>query len=389
MPTVLEKLGLRFNPFEPSASGAPLEENLWLPSNSNSRLQEILNIGTSGQGVKAIPIIGAYGTGKTYLLQWLYRKELPHRRIRPFYFDNPGVRFYDLANSLLRQIGRKDFAKCLWELAAPHVTIQQRDFFARGFEEYLCSQNTQRHKLNILPDLQEAIIKVDITSDEEIAHRLARIIAETPTKPYFEYRDFVAGKRDSLVAEGEEAPYFRAILRALRLSGGISAIAFLIDEFEEISLQKRLARREAHDYLVTLKRLINLAQSEDLWLIVAMTPDAADETLALEPGLWERFTGQGQYKFVIPPLTAKDAVGLIQSRLETARSPNANLPHGLFPFPDKLGQILSPVTISSPRRLIKICFYAISDAKDLSSPFTDEYLRTIERKIYPELEEEA
>ena len=89
---------------------------------------------------------------------------------------------------------------------------------------------------DILGKLQGAILKAGICDDEEIAHRLARIVAETPTRPYFEYRDFVAGKRDTLVAEGEEAPYFGAIIRTLRLAGGIRAVVFLIDEFEEVIL---------------------------------------------------------------------------------------------------------------------------------------------------------
>jgi hypothetical protein len=247
-------------------------------------------------------------------------------------------------------------------------------------------QGTGRRQQGIPADLQNAIQKVGVTSDEEIAYRLARIIAETPTKPYFEYRDFVAGKRDSLVAEGEEAPYFKAVLRTLQLAGGVSAVAFLLDEFEEISLQKRLTRREAHDYLATLKRLINLTQSEDLWLIVAMTPPAAEETQMLEPALWERFTGHGQYQFKIPPFTGDDTVDLVKSRLDAARVEGFTLPNNLFPFPDNLGTALSPATISSPRRLVKVCFYAISDANNAPLPFTYDYLQNIESKVYPTLE---
>lgn len=164
-------------------------------------------------------------------------------------------------------------------------------------------------------------------------------------------------------------------------------MAFLIDEFEEISLQKRLTRREAHDYLATLKRLINLTQNEDLWLIVAMTPHAAEETRMLEPALWERFTGQGQYQFEIPPLTADDAGDLVKSRLDTARAEGFTPLNNLFPFPDSLETALSPATISSPRRLVKVCFYAISDADSVPLPFTHDYLRHIESKVYPTVED--
>ncbi len=75
-----------------------------------------------------------------------------------------------------------------------------------------------------------------------------------------------------------------------------------IDEFEEIGLQKRLNRRAAHDYLVTLKRLVNLAQSEwvDFWIVLSMTPEADEITKDLEPDLYERIADRTLY---VDPLT--------------------------------------------------------------------------------------
>ncbi len=379
----LERLGLRFNPFEPSASGAPIGEDLWLPPGWRTRLQQLLNLLSRGQGVKALAIAGEYGGGKTVILQWLCRYEFPNRRISPFYFDNPGVQFYDLANSLLRQVGRKNFAKLLWELAAAHVGPYQRSLFVRGFEEYLRGHQFSRQQGEVLGELQRAILTAEITSDEEIAHRLARIVAETPIRPYFEYRDFVAGKRDTLVAEREEAPYFSAILKALRLAANINAVGFLVDEFEEVSLQKRLTSREAHDYLATLKRLINLTTGEDLWVVLAMTPDAVQKTQMLEPALWDRFTGQGHYQFEIQPLRASDAIDLVRHRLSAARSKEFGSASDLFPFPDDFSAALTPATVSNPRRVVKVCFYAISGAEGTSLPFTHEYLRAVENQVYP------
>lgn len=383
MSTLNRRLGLEFNPFEPAASGAPLINDLWLPESWKQKFEQVLRPLSQGQGTKAFAISGEYGSGKTYILQWLYRHALPRRRIKPFYFDNPGVQFYDLANSLLRQVGRKDFAKYIWELAAPHVNEYQRSFFLRGFEEYLAARRNSRGKQTVPSDLQDAIQKSGITNDEEIAHRLALIVTDTPIKPYFDYRDFIAGQRQSLVAEGEEAPYFKALLKTLQLAGSVDAVAFLIDEFEEISLQKRLTRREAHDYLATLKRLINLTQSENLWLIVTMTPPAVQTTQMLEPALWERFTGQGQYQFEIPPLKAEEAVDLVKFRLDSARPEGSSQSNSLFPFPESFASAFRPATFSTPRTLIKVCFYAISEVGSRPVPFTLDYLRDIEKKLYP------
>ncbi|HUU91803.1 MAG TPA: hypothetical protein VM238_11425 [Phycisphaerae bacterium] len=381
MGTPLKRLGLRYNPFEPSASGAPVQESSWSPAKWEGELRAQLDQLAGAQGVKAIAISGEYGSGKTYILQWLQRVELPRRRIRAFYFDNPGVQFYDLANALLRQIGRKDFAKSLWELASTHVGPYQRTFFGTGFEDFLRKRRGQKPEV-VLARLQDAIVKAKITTREEIAYRLAQLVADTPTKPYYEYRDFVAGRRNTLVAEREEAPYFGAILKTLRLAANIKAVAFLIDEFEEVALQKRLTRREAHEYLATLKRLINLTE-EDLWLVVAMTPDAVDKTQALEPALWQRFTGQGKYLLTIRPLTAGEAMLLVEERLKAARLPGFKPGNRLFPFPDDLTSILSPANRSSPRRLVKICFYAIGNARGKTPPFKRGFLKQIEGRAYP------
>lgn len=391
MSRTLDQLGLCFNPFEPSASGAPISaESLWVPDRWKTKLQELLDSLSTSRNVKALAIPGEYGSGKTYLLQWLHQEELPKRRIRTFYFDNPGVQFYDLAESLLRQIGRKDFAKALWELAAVYVEDPpQRNLLAQGYEEYVYayrqgSKAQQKMTIDTANEqIQEALIKAAVTVDGEIAFRLARIVTETPSKPYFEYRDFVAGSRDTLVAEKEEAPFFAAILKTLRLTEGASAIAFLVDEFEEISLQKRLTRRDAHDYLATLKRLVNLTREEDFWVILAMTPDSKARSQELEPALWDRFTGDGDYEFDIPQLEDNEAKELVEHRLQSARQENFSPQERLFPFPEDLNSILSPVVLSSPRRLVKFCFYAISNAENTTLPFTTDYLREVEERAYP------
>ena len=334
--------------------------------------------------MKAIVIVGEYGTGKTCLLQWLHGEVLPEHRIKSFYFDNPGVQFYDLANALLRTIGRKDFAKFIWELAGPHVsTPYQRSLFQRSFEEYLSAPIRSRQQPDIASPLQKAIMKVGVTSDEQIAHCLARIVTDAVRKPYFEYRDFIPRQSGSLVAEAEEAPYFGAILKTISQGFGADGIAFLIDEFEEIGLQKRLTKRAARDYLATLKRLINLAQNEEsnFWLFLSMTPDAYRRTCELEPALAERFSGQ-EHEIRMELLTTDAAFALVKARVDAARSEGSSLSGSLFPFPEEIP--FRPTTYNNPRRLVKACFFAIAGADDQTPlPFTSDYLQDVESTLYP------
>lgn len=386
MSNILEALQLDFNPFEPAATGPPIAGNLLPPNELVERAISLLDIHKTGSGVKAIVVVGEYGTGKTCLLQWLHNEIFPVHQIKSFYFDNPGVQFYDLANALLRTIGRKDFAKFIWELASPHVSgAFQRDMFRKGFEQYLVAAvGSRRNQHDITIPLQDAIIATKITQDGQIAHCLARIITESVKKPYFEYRDFIPRQSGSMVPEGEEAPYFRAILKTITHGAGARAIAFLIDEFEEIGLQKRLSKRAAHDYLATMKRLINLTQSEqvDFWVVLSMTPDAYERTVGLEPALAERFSGQVQ-ALTIEAIDLDDAKALMRSRLDAARSGKTEESNGsLFPFSDDV--FFRPKTYSNPRRLVKACFRAIALANaDVHLPFAKAYLHKIEDELFP------
>ena len=390
MPDMLSKLGLAFNPFEPAASGPPVGIATSPPRPLADRLSNFVETRRHARGPKVLVILGDYGTGKTCLLRWLHDRLLPDQRIKPFYFDNPGVHFYDLANTLLRAIGRKDFAKFIWEFAGQHLsTSYQRNLFRQGFEEYLSVQSRprRRDRQDVVEPLQKAIMSAKVTSDEEIAHCLARIVTDAVRKPYFEYRDFLPSKTGSLVAEAAEAPYFGAILTTLARGSGTDAIAFLIDEFEEIGLQKRLTKRAAHDYLSTLKRLINLTQQQDsrFWLFLSMTRDAYQTTKDLEPALVERFA-EHDGVLRIESLQENDALTLIRSRLHAARPRNSKTSgdgngHTLFPFPDNVP--FSPNTRSNPRRLVKACSSAVSDAReDTPLPFSADYLQDVEDRLF-------
>lgn len=382
MCSMIPRLKLEFNPFEPSAAGPPLKGTLSPPLAVAARTRHYLDTHHTGGGARALVVTGEYGTGKTCLLNWLHTDILPSRRIKSFYFGNPGVQFYDLANALLRTIGRKDFAKFIWELAGPFVSMPyQANLFQSGFEEFVASQSQRRRRQDITVPLQDAIREAGITSDEEIAHCLARIVTDAVRKPYFEYRDFVPRQQGSLVAEAEEAPYFSAILKTISMGANARAVAFLIDEFEEIGLQKRLTRRAAHDYLATLKRLINLSQSteSEFWIVLSMTPDSYETTVKMDPALAERFADR---VLSIDPLDEDEAIALIESRVVAARSGAADADvTGLFPFPDQMQ--FRPLTYSNPRRLVKTCFYAITHANEKTElPFSAAYLQDIEDTYY-------
>jgi hypothetical protein len=361
------------NPFEPSGSGAPLiAENFWLPHETWEKpLRALLDKLNSGSGRRAIVVIGEYGSGKSYILHWLEKFELPHeRRILPYYFENPEIKFYDLANALLRSVGRKHFAKLVFELASTKMKYEQRTLFSTGFDAFL-DKYPIKVPPPVLTELRVAIQATGITADEQIADCLARIVGETGRKPYFEYRDFVTTKSGSYVAEKQEPKYFNAILDVLRRGDNVERIAFLLDEFEEVSLQHRLTRKDAQDYIVTLKRLVDSMVAGDFWAVLALTPKAWETTKQLHPPFAERC-----YEFKVQPFKKSDAATLIAKRFVQV---GVDKP----PFEAGFLDALRLTTVSSPRRLVKIFHVATNDVMQKGKIVSNARLAEIESELYP------
>lgn len=135
MSEMLEKLHLRYNPFEPSATGIGILKDLWIPDKWLNEIAALFKRVENGQGPRSIIIIGEYGSGKTYLLRWLESNFFPKQTqvLKTFFFENPGVRFYDLANKLFHVLGREDFTKALWEYLRPDLSEAQVTLFPYKF----------------------------------------------------------------------------------------------------------------------------------------------------------------------------------------------------------------------------------------------------------------
>ena len=369
---------LKFNPFQPAASGLPLIVDPWLPKSWETALDNHLLHFSQSNGPRVLPIIGAYGSGKSYVLQWLARYRLPDLGIQPYYFDNPGLRFYDLANNLLRFVGRREFAKIIWELARAFIEPKQLTLFEPSFDEYIAMSSSPQRRTKSLELMEQGILKAGITADEEIANRLARIPVDLAKKPFFEYRDFVPSST-ALVAERQEVAYFRAILEVLTRAYGLRAVAFLIDEFEEISLGRTMSSRDAQDYFTTMKRLVNAAEEFDLWIFLSMTEDAYQKTRQMNEALVERFGESEQAGFRIPPLTPKDGAELTRVRLRAARKDAGKVPHDLWPFPENFPEGLSPAIQSKPRLLVQLAFHAIAESGE--PPFDQNYLGQVSKRV--------
>ena len=159
-------------------------------------------------------------------------------------------------------------------------------------------------------------------------------------------------------------------------------IAFLLDEFEDITLPRRLSKSQASAYTGTLRRLLNMAQREDLWIILSTTPEGLARTRELDPSLVDRFG----HPYSIPPLTRDEAYGIVIQRLEPARTGSEE---GLHPFAEDALDGLQETSFSSPRRLIKIMWHTVGLAvqRREGAPLTARLVKEAEKQLYAETPE--
>ena len=389
-PDALQQLNLKFNPFPPATTGVAFLDDVKLPNCWEIQLQEHLNQLRSGIGDKALAIVGQYGSGKSFILHWIGHKVLPQYRLQPYGFDNPGVAFYDLANKLLSKIGRYTLSKALWELlynADMEPEIQPQLIESWDYSEWLSTFSTRRDKLRrvrIIERLAGKMREEALATEDEIAYRFAQLIVDTRDRPYFEYRDFVPRSATAIVAEEKEAIFFRTLIKMLIKIHELEGVAFLIDEFEDVALGRRLSQRQVADYLATLRRLLDTAREEEFWLILSMTPEGYKRTEDLDLSLIERFSA----KYEILPLADTEAWDLVFQRLEIARIESKK---GLWPFHDDIINCLKPTTRSNPRRLIKVLWKSLAMAAEnhQSLPISGKTVRHAETMLYPRTEHDS
>ena len=172
-----------------------------LPISPNNCYPSLRSVHPGGRGVfTRESIVGGYGSGKTFILNWIARRDLPPRRVHPYFFDNPGLAFYDLANRLMRQMGRYELSKAIWEMFCkpddrpnPQLSLIQLQF-----PDWLTTLKDRGSRDSAIRALSRALQESGLATDEEISNKFARVVVETRERPYYEYRDFVPRTSRSL-----------------------------------------------------------------------------------------------------------------------------------------------------------------------------------------------
>lgn len=387
MSSFLEAAELTKNPFPPAATGMggalEIYKNIYLPKEQSQAIEDFYCQASQGSGVKVFPIIGAYGAGKSAVLKGYMQTFFESKNIKVFYFDNPGVEFYSLAESMMRALGRYEFSKGLFEFCKQYIL--RNSLFETTFEDVLADVYNEHSQDKFISELEVIILKkLELTDDEEIAHKLACIIVDTYKKRYFERKDFMPSNAKSVVSENHEDKFFHAIISAIIKIYNVDGVAFLIDEFEEITFSKGMTKAKTYEYLSTFRRLIDLSEKVSLWVAVAMTPEALEQTKAMNNALIARFVDI-KIKIELNPFASENIVEWLKWWLNTARVSGSHYHDSIFPFPKEFAQQMAEhADRCYPRKLVKTCFAILADAAEnnLVVPLSPDYTSKMIKQLF-------
>jgi len=296
-------LKLKSNPFPPD--GLAPDDNL-LPSSAETleKIGEFVRQFLRTKRYQGLVVLGTYGMGKTHTLklirEQMQRSQLP---LKAVYLLTPGYEPYQMLRGVLRELGQGEVTKWLWNIALKQIIADYRDsptvfmnqfvpnvrsgrgragapqpalfqlkpFGIEALSDYRTfldafdAANLSRDRLR---DYIVGVFKEHISEDLGVVGEFTNMLIYDQYKSYASWQNLtVQGAGNSIFKPEGEATFLLALLKVLK-ANGFEYLMILIDEFEGISLMKRMTRREAIQYLYALSSTLALrryAQWRSAW----------------------------------------------------------------------------------------------------------------------------
>lgn len=405
---VYTQVGLSRNPFP--ASGIPPASPSILPYPSvYQQIKDFVVSFLRSRNSRGLILLGDYGTGKTYHLQWIRtllvaRPEVP---IRVVSVETPGLEPYDLVREILAQVGDQELAKAVWALALPILREQIRVQGQRFFQQF--AEGKVRGKGGRLLPLESAgmeipLVTVDegmfrdyrdflssfdrsgvlsreklrdwfvphfyrsrrdgglgVTANAAVAREIVNLcfLSGAPALQSWE-RLTVPGSGGLFPARGE--PEFLQTILRLLVSTGVEYFVLLLDEFEKVPLMVTMTQREMNRYLDTVRMLADQGWQEEAlpfaW-VIASHDDAWDLVRnTLNQALAERFPAEVHLPRSTDPAVARYLISQHLMLVRVDQEPE----NSLAPFPDNLVDLIPAQHRHTPRDLLTLCYHLLEAA---------------------------
>ncbi len=414
-----ERFGLRANPFPPD--GLAPDDNL-LPSSPETldAIGEFVRQFLRTRKYRGMVVLGTYGTGKTHTLK-LIREQLQESGLplKAIYLITPSYEPYQILRGILRELGQGEVIKMLWNVVMEDLTAKYDkegvDFFGQ-FEPRVQSRTTRgrtsaavtsqpplftrrllapaslgdyrtfleafdRDSLSrdALREYIVSIFKDKITPDLSIAGEFASMLIHDQYQAFASWESLTVPGRNRTLFKPDGEPILLLALMQVLKANGIQYLIILVDEFEGISLMKRMTRRDAVHYLYTLRMLIDRAWDEHPFAFVLASTRQAWDTA--KGDLYEAFSDRVAEELELPRLNNEQTRQMMINYLDTAR--NSDEARGtLSPFDDDFFTVVGQERRNTPRQLVRLCYQLIERAVEngsdrIDASFLREYVPTI------------
>ena len=149
--------------------------------------------------------------------------------IKAYVITNPTLTFTRIVDNVTTQIGSHELSKALWELLKDDIPDHEPTL--TGWIENCLKNHKTRTDIELT---QRAILDQDITRSPEVALEFAKKLLDTKSKPYYQFHDLIPSTPfvPDLTRET-----FSALIKTVQRMHGATGVAFLVDDFTDITLK--------------------------------------------------------------------------------------------------------------------------------------------------------
>ncbi len=322
--------------------------------------------------------------GKTHILKYIAKKinDILGKKEQPaiaIYIDNPGMNSRRLIQSLLEHIGLDEFRK--------YIGIVVIDEFVSGYKEggknflrnFYASQlsllnEEDFHKLLTEPErsnfnsffeeykkhgfsvkkIEEFIKKTicdKIIGDTFASEQFAALLFGDEYSVYRSWESITTGGlKTRQSSEKSQREFFKGVINILKAQG-YSHLYILLDEFEDITISKRISRPKMAEYLSMIRIFVD-EHIPEISIIIGCAPTGWEAVKLELPALASRFM-----EINLTGLDVDQIRNLIVSYLDTARNSRkyAKYKGSIRPFSEEMLPNVLKKSLGNTRSLLITC----------------------------------
>lgn len=376
-------------------TGVARPESLLPPIQTNVQgaIMEYIKSTYRQQEFCGLVIRGDYGMGKTHILRYIAQKinNILGKKERPaiaVYIDNPGMNPRRLIQSILEHIGldkirkyigiiildqfdlglQRDGKSFLRKFYPTHLPLLKEKDFESLIQEpnrstfFAFLDEYKKRGLNI-DKMQEFVKKSifeNIVGDTFAAEQFTSLLFGDEYSVYRSWESITGDLKTRQSSEKSQREFFKGVIRILK-EQGFSHLYILLDEFEDITITKRISRPKTAEYLSMIRIFVD-EHIPEISIIIGSALEGWNAVKRELPALASRFR-----VIDLGPLSQDQIKELLTRYLDAARAEGSefrNFRGSIKPFSEEILPRLLKKSEGNTRALLIMCHRLIEYAME-------------------------